>query len=297
MARIAVTGATGFVGGRVAQRLAARGDDVVALVRRESPELAADGVAQVIGGLSATEAIAGCDTLVHAAATTGPALDDARAVNVTATRHLGAAAAAAGARYVHISTTSVYDRSSMGDEPVDETAPLASIDSAPNPASSAPAAYGLSKAEGDRVVADLVADGLSAAVLRPPAVLGAGPTSTWGTRVPQRIRDREGWTMHPDTTFAWVHIDDLVDAILAAADASVVVTANVVGGHCPAGDYLAAVAEIVGAPVPGPPDGVEPWRGRYTSDRLAEELGVVCKRTFADAMAEIADSWADGPRT
>jgi nucleoside-diphosphate-sugar epimerase len=43
MARIVVTGATGFVGGRVAARLRDRGDEVVALTRRHDDRLAALG--------------------------------------------------------------------------------------------------------------------------------------------------------------------------------------------------------------------------------------------------------------
>ncbi|MFL5871594.1 MAG: SDR family oxidoreductase, partial [Solirubrobacterales bacterium] len=57
--RVFLTGATGFIGGHVARKLAARGDDVVALAR--DPDKARDleqvGCELVVGDLSDTAAI------------------------------------------------------------------------------------------------------------------------------------------------------------------------------------------------------------------------------------------------
>lgn len=295
--RVLVTGATGFVGGRVAARLRERGDEVVASVRSPSPRLQALGVEQIEAGLELTvEHVAGIDAVVHAAASVGPAMDDARSVNRDGTRRVSEAALAAGVdRLVHISTTSVYDLDAIGDAVVDEDAPLARESSGESPAGSAGNAYSVTKAEAEAEVIEATARGLSTAILRPPAVLGAGPTSTWGTRVPRRLLEGNGPTRHPDTTYGFVHVEDLVDATLAALDSDVRTTVNVVGGHTTVGGYLRAVADLLPGEVepPTPDDTGSPWRGSYATDRLADHLGVRPIRTFEDAMAEIAESWRD----
>ncbi|MDQ4095491.1 MAG: NAD-dependent epimerase/dehydratase family protein, partial [Actinomycetota bacterium] len=72
--RAFVTGGTGFIGGRVVQKLRDRGDDVVALVRSRSKadKLLALGCALVEGDLSDQErlrsAMQNCDSFFHIAA-------------------------------------------------------------------------------------------------------------------------------------------------------------------------------------------------------------------------------------
>ena len=119
--RVALTGGAGFIGGAVARTLAARGDDVVALVRdpdrpgrlREiGARLVADDLSD-IGRL--TRALDGADAVIHSAgsyrvgvpASERDAMWDA---NVgTTTRVLDSAAAAAGvSRIVYVSTVNVF---------------------------------------------------------------------------------------------------------------------------------------------------------------------------------------------
>jgi 2-alkyl-3-oxoalkanoate reductase len=295
--RIAVTGATGFVGGRVARRLATRGDDVVALVRRPTRELEDAGIdaEQVELDAITAEHLDGVDAIVHAAAGVGPDLDTARAVNRDGTRSIVDAALVAGtSRFVHISTTSVYDREAAGDTVIAEDAALVTDTQGSPTVSSSGSAYAITKAEAELEVQRGIAAGLNAAILRPPAVLGAGPTSTWGTRVPQRVLDGEPVPGPRASTYGFVAIDDLVDATLAALGSTLIDTVNVVSGHVEVGDYLDAVAALLpGDPVPQPAEG-EPWRGTYATDRLPARFEVVAGRSFADAMAEIAASWAAG---
>ena len=72
--RVAVTGATGVVGGAAARALLARGDEVVAVQRGGlSPELGSLGAlerrADIAGSVDVLiEAFAGCQAVVHAAA-------------------------------------------------------------------------------------------------------------------------------------------------------------------------------------------------------------------------------------
>jgi 2-alkyl-3-oxoalkanoate reductase len=300
VARIVVTGATGFVGGRIAARLRERGDEVVALGRRTTDELAVSGVEQEVVDLTDAAAIevvleryGPVDALVHAAATVGADLDEVRIVNRDATRALVDAALAIGLpRFVHLSTTSVYDRDALGDTEIDEDAPLVTAASWPD---GAPEPYALTKAEAEGEVQRAIAAGLSAQILRPPAVLGVGPSSTWGTRVPRRYRDGELPPRAPATTFAYVDVEDLVDAVVASLGSRSTATCNVVGGHTTFGDYLASLRPAVPAPPAteaASPD--TPWRGRYASRRLAAELGVTPSRSFEASMSRIADAWTDG---
>jgi 2-alkyl-3-oxoalkanoate reductase len=301
MARIVVTGATGFVGGRVARRLRDRGDEVVAVGRRTDEALAAAGVEQRIASLTVPAeliaALAGdeqpADGLVHAAATAGPDLAEVRRVNRDGTRAVLEAVRAAGVpRLVHVSTTSVYDLDALGDVEVDEDAPLVTEASWPG---ADPVPYALTKAEAEVAVGEAIAAGTSAHVLRPPAVLGAGATSTWGTRVPRRFRDGELPPRPPATTFGFVHVEDLVDAVLASLAHDTTRTCNVVGGHTTYGAYLSALRRCLPAPSATAAASPErPWRGRYATGRLEETLGVHPERTFATAMDEIARSWSNG---
>lgn len=301
MGRILLTGATGFVGGRLAARLRARGDEVIAVVRSPSDALDALDVDQRMVSLTDVESLThagqGAGVLVHAAATTDPRT--AEQVNVAATHAVCGAAQRLGAHLVHVSTCSVYDRA-RAISPIAEDAPRVGTSSPDR----APSAYAATKARAEDAVADAAPDGLTATVLRPPAVLGAGSSSTWGTRVPRRFATGQGPAIADASTFGFVHVDDLVDALVAAVDGSrtpvggavagpAAMSLNVVGGHVTFGDYRARLAEFLpGAPAAGSPSPL--WDGTYDDTRLPARLSVHPHRSFDDAMAEIAASWADG---
>jgi acetylornithine/succinyldiaminopimelate/putrescine aminotransferase/nucleoside-diphosphate-sugar epimerase len=112
-----LTGATGFIGGRLAQRLLQEGYQVRCLVRPGSDTSLLEGldVELAVGDLSSrnslTRAAKGCRYVVHCGARVsdwGTAAEIA-ATNVQGTRNvLEAAADAAVRRVVHFSTTDVY---------------------------------------------------------------------------------------------------------------------------------------------------------------------------------------------
>lgn len=300
MGSVVVTGATGFVGDRLVRRLRDRGEHVVALVRSPSADLDALDVEQRVVPLGDLEGIqqaaTGAHAIVHTAATADAT--HAHATNVDGTRAVTGAALVSGLRLLHVSTTAVYDIDAATHDLIDEDAPRVARDGDAPPTSSAGSAYATTKALAEIEVERAVANGLVGAILRPPAVLGAGPTSTWGTRVPRRIRDGQPPAIATATTFGFVHVDDLVDAVVAGldADAEVVrgLTVNVVSGHVPFGTYRDAVAAFLPS---APPPGDEPpttWTGRYAIDRLRQTFDLRLERTFDEAMAEIAASWADG---
>jgi dihydroflavonol-4-reductase len=130
--RIALTGATGYTGGRLLARLRADGHQVVALARAAAgPPAPAGGVRWVEGDLRDTDAlrrlVEGVDAVVHVAAvyrTAGHPDSYYRDVNVGGTERLLDAAARAGVRrFVHTSTVGVHG--DVKEPPADETAPIA----------------------------------------------------------------------------------------------------------------------------------------------------------------------------
>jgi nucleoside-diphosphate-sugar epimerase len=287
-ATILVTGANGFVGSRTAAHLREHGATVRALVRRagEMPALLRDGIEEVEGDFTdegdAERAVDGVDAVVHCAATAGPDLEAVRRVNRDGTRVIARAALHAGVdRFVHISTMSVYARgeSAVIDEDVsrvDEGDP-----------------YSLTKAEAEREVEAAAADGLHTTILRPPAVLGWSPTSTWGQKMPERIRSGELPARGEKTTFAWVHVDDL------AAAARLALTApnsgdgvyNVSGGDTTWGRYVRDVASwFEDAAQPELTDGAD-WTGRTSSERIERELGWAANFSYEDGMSEARRHW------
>jgi dihydroflavonol-4-reductase len=118
--RVFVTGATGFIGGEVARRLRARGDDVVALVRDPSRAKALGdlGITLVQGDVADAAAVRagmeGADAVIHGAAmyevgipkSKRPAMFEA---NVRGTEVvLGAARDAGVKKAVYISTINAF---------------------------------------------------------------------------------------------------------------------------------------------------------------------------------------------
>jgi nucleoside-diphosphate-sugar epimerase len=149
-----VTGATGFIGARLAQRLADGGHEVVAfggentqLETRRRRALEAAGVAVEIGSVAdralLSRLVAGVDTVFHLAAAqheSNVGEDYFRAINVEGTRNLLEAGVGAGVRrYVHGSTIGVYGSGRGGT--LDE-------ESAPRPENM----YGITKLEAEAVV-------------------------------------------------------------------------------------------------------------------------------------------------
>jgi nucleoside-diphosphate-sugar epimerase len=171
---VALTGASGYTGGRLLQALRDRGDEVAVLVR---PRSLSSGVAsrasQVVeGDLADTAAVdrlvAGRDAVVHVAAvyrTAGHSDDYYREVNVRGTERLLEAAARHGvSRFVHTSTVGVHGH--VEHPPADETAPIAPGD-----------IYQQTKAEAETLALEYHRTrGVPVTVVRPGAIYGPGET-------------------------------------------------------------------------------------------------------------------------
>lgn len=143
--RVAVTGASGFVGRTLCAALSSAGHEVVGL------NLRAEGLSRIAG----REAVVHLAAIAHRRAPP----EDIRRVNVELATQVGHAAAAAGASLVYLSSVKVHGEAST--VPFDENSPLAPRD-----------VYGESKVRAEEALRGI--PGLRLAVLRPPLVYGAG---------------------------------------------------------------------------------------------------------------------------
>lgn len=219
MPRALVTGATGLVGSHIAERLAASGWEVRALVRRESRWLKSIGVEQTIGDVldrvSFSNAARRCDTIFHTAAaiTESGGWDTYRRLNVDGTQAAIDAAANAGSRLVHLSSVAVYGpegRYSGGGNKTSEDSPLAPLPEG--------AYYARSKRESERMVIDAHASGkIWSTAVRPTVIYGRRDRQC----VPRAARLlRRGFAPligGGTSTLSLVHAGNVADGALLAA--------------------------------------------------------------------------------
>jgi nucleoside-diphosphate-sugar epimerase len=189
--RIAITGATGFIGRHVVAHLRSRGDDVIEVGRPlQRPAI--------------SKAIAGAETVVHLAGVVSASRDaDYVAVNVDATAAVAEAARDSEARLIHISSLAAAGPAGL-QAPRSEADPPAPM-----------TAYGRSKLEGERVVAAIA--GLRWTVLRPGVVYGPGDRAL----LPLFVLASRGVLPNigrASAAYTFVYITDLVRAIASAVD-------------------------------------------------------------------------------
>lgn len=173
--RILVTGATGFVGRVLCERLLESGHDVVAAVRCQSPSLPKDALQVMVGEIGPEthweRALRGVDAVVHLAARVHVMADSARdpfaefrRVNVAGSESLALAAAQAGVRrVVYVSSVKVHGEETFSNS-------YSESDSA-DPQD----AYGQSKWEAEQALNRVAGNAdLEVVILRPPLVYGPG---------------------------------------------------------------------------------------------------------------------------
>jgi nucleoside-diphosphate-sugar epimerase len=217
MPRAFVTGGSGFVGGRLIERLVGDSWSVAALARsdRAADAVRTRGAEPVRGELSDLPALvtgmAGADVCFHAAAKVedfGPWPEFA-AVNVEGTRNvLRACRAAAVGRAVHVSTEAVL----MHGQPLvhaDETYPLAFRSAAP---------YSRSKAMAEQVVLEEGGGSLEAMIVRPRFVWGRGDTTLLPLLVEATRSGALRWVGGGRHRTSTTHVDNTVEGLLAAAE-------------------------------------------------------------------------------
>jgi len=210
--KVFVTGGSGFIGGRLVEKLVVEEKaEVVALVRhfKNASRLARYPIKMVagdvldLGGVAA--AMAGCDFVVHLAVDGSGTREENRRVTVEGTRNVCLAAQKAKVKQlIHMSTISVYGQTPPG--LIDESTPK-------NPKDDA---YGSSKLEAEDAVLAFAKAGLPFTVLQPTVVYGPSMTY-WTTSIATQLGG--GTVFLPDGGEGLcnaVYVDDVISAIRCA---------------------------------------------------------------------------------
>ncbi len=216
--KVAITGATGFVGSGLVRALLMRGDEVTAVVRPSSDRWRLDDLSQdihwVTGNILEPEMLApsfvGADVVIHAAGQLGQAgipVSHYQKVHVDGTRHvLQAAQAAKVKRVLYISSPGVLGPIPQDAPPAVEAMPLAPS----NP-------YERSKAAAEQVAHEFAGRGLGVIIVRPEFMYGPGDTHVLGLF--QAVQKGLFFTIGQGESFCHpTFVEDGVTGMLAALD-------------------------------------------------------------------------------
>jgi nucleoside-diphosphate-sugar epimerase len=210
-----VTGGSGFIGGRLIERLVRDGWTVRALARSDGAagRVTAVGAEPVRGDLGDVAALergaGGAEVTFHVAAKAEEWGDwaDFRRINVEGTKAVLAASRAAGVRrVVHVGTEAAL----MHGQPLvfaDERTPLALSSKAPYPATKAAAE-----------AAVVAASGVETIVVRPRFVWGPGDTTLIPVLTEMVRSGRFRWIGGGRQLTATTHVDNTVEGLVLAAD-------------------------------------------------------------------------------
>ena len=244
-----VTGGTGLVGNNVVRLLLERGERVRVLARQTSASRPLEGLdietvrGDVRDAESLRSAMQGVDLVIHTAAHvhigwTGMGLQ--QAINVGGTRNVAAAARAASARMVHVSSV---DALGLGTRqlPADEETP---------PEGSVPCTYIVTKRAAEVTLLDEVARGLHAVIVNPCYMLGPWDWRPSSGRMLLEVS--KGWALlAPPGGNNFCDVRDVAAGILLAAERGSPGRRYILGGD--ALSYFEAwtmMAEVTGSRKP-----------------------------------------------
>ena len=248
--RYFVTGATGFIGGRLVRRLSADGHEVVALVRTPAAagDLASAGVrlhpGDITDNTTMREAMRGADGVFHVAGWYKIGVRDPSPgirINVDGTRNVLELARDLGIpKTVYTSTLAVFSdtRGQIVDETYRHDGPWLSE-------------YDRTKWLAHYAVAEpLMRAGLPVVIVEPGVVYGPGDTSPMHAPFVQYLRRRLP-ILPRQTGYCWGHVDDTADGHVRAMQHGRPGESYIIAGppHTLI-DAFAIAAEITGIPAP-----------------------------------------------
>ncbi len=321
MAGVFVTGGSGFIGGRLIERLCSDGHRVRALARSDAAAetVRRRGAEAVPGDLADVAAMRGgadgCELAFHAAATLGDwgRREDFERGNVDGSRNALRACREAGVgRFVHVGTEAAL----MAGRPlvdVDESAPL-------RPDS--PALYSSTKARAEMLVLAANSERFQTVVVRPRFVWGAGDTTLLPVMVEMVRAGRFAWIAGGRHRTSTTHVENVVEGLVLGArhgqpgnayfvtDGAPVIFHDFVarllgtqGVRPPERSIPAPVAGAVAAagesawrilPLPGRPPltrfayWVSSQECTIRIDKAVEQLGYRPRTSIADGLAELS---------
>lgn len=247
---IYITGATGFIGERLARRLLARGDKVRCLVRapQRAEHLLALGAELMAGDIADEQThldgLRDATIAYHLAAAYDVGIvDNAELVrtNVEGTRaYLSALRKAKTPRAVYTSTTAALGPYKGGDrEPRDAYfGPY-------------PSQYHRTKADAHRLAREAQAAGLPLVIVCPAYVYGPGDNGPGGRFLRDLLRGRVPGLLTRPAKFSYVHVDDVVDGLIAAGDRGALGETYLLTGEAASvNEFAARAAALAGKRAP-----------------------------------------------
>jgi len=266
--KVAVTGASGFVGGSVLRGLRKRGHEAIGF-SRNGPDVSWDITGEPLSDAPAVDAVVHCAALVR----DGRLQPAHSAVNIEGTRNV--LATFPHARIVHMSSASVYDqwvpKNLVGE---DAPAPYRWLNG-----------YGETKRAAEDLVFQLRPD---AVVLRPHAIYGPGDTTLLPRILRARVAGRQLAVGDGSNRVTLTSSANLVDAVVATLRCSQAFGAFNIGD--PDTPTVAEVLEHLLACL-GLPAGITwiprklAWRIATVSDRLAGNREPLLSRYAVNQMS------------
>jgi nucleoside-diphosphate-sugar epimerase len=247
---IYITGATGFIGARLARRLLERGEKIRCLVRSpaRAAELQALGAELVVGDIADEQAhldgLHGAALAYHLAAIYDVGIVDRAALehtNIEGTRaYLHALATSQTPRAIYTSTTVALGPARPGN-------------SEPNDAYHGPypSHYHRTKAEAHRLARVAQERGLPLIIVAPGFVYGPGDQGPGGRFVRDILKRRVPALLTRPARFSYVHVDDVVAGLIAAGERGRVGETYLLTGEAASmNDFAKRVAKLGGTRAP-----------------------------------------------
>ncbi len=244
---ILVTGGSGFLGGHLVRRLSAEGKQVRALYNTSVPsseQIALRGIewmqCDLLDVFAVEGAMAGIEYVYHCSAIVSyksEMRDEILHVNPESTANIVNQAVAQGIRkMVYASSVAAIGRPADNNVQISED-----LDGAENEYSSA---YAMSKYLAENEVWRGIGEGLSAVIINPSVILGAGDWSRGSAQLMSVVNNE--FPFYTNGVSGWVGVADVVSAMVMLMEADVVSERFIVsGGNYPFREVFTLMANAL----------------------------------------------------